>query len=395
MSRRHATDDAASTPSENSRSFRHIDAQGSQLETGKVRRLGAMEDSAAAETGHVLIVDDDADVARFIEMNLTFEGFEVTVARQAHQAIDDVAIHRPDLILLDVMMPHMDGVEFCRRLRANPMTTGIAVIMLTAKALSVDKVVGLTAGADDYIIKPFDTLELVARVRSTLRRNREMRDVSPLTGLPGNNRIMAEIEHRVADKLAHDDDYAVCYLDLDNFKAVNDAYGFLRGDQLIALLAETLLGAAIALDGPTPFVGHVGGDDFVLVCHPDQVEQCASAVIAEFEHKSPMLYDEEDRERAYLEVLDRQGVARTYALPTISVGVVTSVRRRFSDYREVVAIASEMKQLAKRTPGSVVAADRRGEETSRTGPWTRHHEEAAVVLSAESAREAGRHAVES
>ncbi len=104
--------------------------------------------------------------------------------------------HMPDLVLLDVMMPKVDGVELCRRLRANPFTANLPVIMLTAKSLSADKVVGLTAGADDYIIKPFDTLELVARVRSTLRRNAEMRATSPLTGLPGNHRIEEEIAER-------------------------------------------------------------------------------------------------------------------------------------------------------------------------------------------------------
>src|SRR5207302_2553573 len=111
--------------------------------------------------------------------------------------------------VLDVMMPVTDGVELTRQLRADPMTASLPVIMLTATGLSPDRVAGLTAGADDYIIKPFDTLELVARVRSTLRRNREMREVSPLTGLPGNTRILREI----ADRVRRDAAFALCYVD--------------------------------------------------------------------------------------------------------------------------------------------------------------------------------------
>lgn len=128
----------------------------------------------------VLVVDDDVDIARFIEINLRLEGFDVRVANDGDEALRDIHDCVPDIVLLDVMMPKVDGVEVCRRLRADPLTANLPVIMLTAKSLSADKVVGLTAGADDYIIKPFDTLELVARVRSTLRRNAEMRAVSPL-----------------------------------------------------------------------------------------------------------------------------------------------------------------------------------------------------------------------
>ena len=144
----------------------------------------------------VLVVDDDVDIARFIEVNLQLEGFEVVVAHDGAEAHRKILDKVPDLALLDVMMPRIDGVELCRRLRSDPLTASLPIIMLTAKSLSADKVVGLTAGADDYIIKPFDTLELIARVRSTLRRNAEMRAVSPLTGLPGNHRINEEIASR-------------------------------------------------------------------------------------------------------------------------------------------------------------------------------------------------------
>src|SRR3954466_12234896 len=169
--------------------------------------------STSDNGGRILVVDDDPDIARFVEINMRLEGFNVRIARDGEEALAAIAVDVPDLVLLDVMMPRVDGVEVCRRLRADPATAHLAIIMLTAKSLSADKVVGLTAGADDYLIKPFDTLELVARVRSTMRRNAEMRAASPLTNLPGNTRIGDEILRRISTGRA----FAVCYLDLDNF----------------------------------------------------------------------------------------------------------------------------------------------------------------------------------
>jgi len=303
----------------------------------------------------ILVVDDDVDIARFIEINLRLEGFEVRSCFDGLQALEAIASARPDLVLLDVMMPHLDGVEVCRRLRADPLTATLPVIMLTAKSLSADKVVGLTAGADDYILKPFDTLELVARVRSALHRNREMRSVSPLTGLPGNHRIAEEIARRVAAR----EPFAVCSVDLDDFKAYNDAYGFLRGEKVISLLASALHRATLEAGDPLPFLGHVGGDDFVLVCTPGQAEPASKAVIDTFDRSIRERYDAADAARGYVEVADRRGHPQRYPLLTVSIGIAISDGYRFSDHRAVVAVATEMKAVAKRQPGSALAVDRR------------------------------------
>ncbi|HEU0132938.1 MAG TPA: response regulator [Mycobacteriales bacterium] len=303
----------------------------------------------------VLVVDDDTDIARFIEINLRLEGFDVRVAHDGEQAEQSIDEETPDLVLLDVMMPKVDGVELCRRLRANPATANLPVIMLTAKSLSADKVVGLTAGADDYIIKPFDTLELVARVRSTLRRNAEMRAVSPLTGLPGNHRI----EEELADRVLKAQPFAVLYLDLDNFKAFNDCYGFLRGDEVITLLATAARRAVMEAGEPAPFLGHIGGDDFVVVCLPDQAEPLAKRVVDVFDSSAPRLHDAQDADRGYIEVTDRQGKARRFPLVSVSIGIAMSGNRMFADKREVVDVATEMKKVAKTTVGSSIAIDRR------------------------------------
>ncbi|MPZ25504.1 MAG: response regulator [Micromonosporaceae bacterium] len=303
----------------------------------------------------ILVVDDDQDIARFVEVNLQLHGYRVVVAHDGEQALAMVQEHKPDLAVVDVRMPRVDGLELTRRLRADPMTAALPVILLTAKGLTVDKVVGLTAGADDYLIKPFDTSELVARVRSTLRRTQEFREVSPLTGLPGNTRILREISERVRGRA----EFAVCYVDIDRFKSVNDAYGFGRGDEFIGLLARCLHQAVIAATVPPAFLGHVGGDDFVLVCRPEQVRPVIAQAVDEFERAADEIYDPEDAQRGYLELVDRRGNVQRPNLVTISVGVALSTARRFTDPREVISVATDMKNVAKKEPGSFVAYDRR------------------------------------
>ena len=170
----------------------------------------------------------------------------------------------PDLVLADVMMPNMDGFELTRRLRQDPRTASVSIIMLTARGLSADKLEGFAIGADDYIVKPFDTPELLARIRGVLRRSRDMRAQSPLTGLPGNVRIEEEIDGRVDQGIP----FAILYADLDHFKAFNDHYGFMRGDQVIQSSARLFEEVSSDETGGAAFVGHVGGDDFVVVARP-------------------------------------------------------------------------------------------------------------------------------
>ncbi|HTR68909.1 MAG TPA: response regulator [Mycobacteriales bacterium] len=306
----------------------------------------------------VLVVDDDRDVASFIEANLRLEGYDVLVAHDGLAALDLINATLPDLALVDVTMPKLDGLEVVRRLRGTAATASLPVIMLAATSLPTDKVIGLRAGADDYIVKPFDSLELVARVRSTLRRNADMRAVSPLTGLPGNHRINEEIAARTAAGA----DFALCHVDLDNFKAFNDRYGWLRGDDVIELLATTLKAAGAAVTPPQPFIGHVGGDDFVVICTPEQVERFCALTIERFDAGVVALHESDDVERGFLAVVDRQGHERHFPLASVSIGVATTERRRYPDPRDMVAVASEMKTVAKSRPGSTMAIDRRTDE---------------------------------
>jgi diguanylate cyclase (GGDEF)-like protein len=305
----------------------------------------------------VLVADDDEDIVRFVEVNLRLEGFDVATASNGEEALAAAYDLAPDLVLLDVMMPALDGYEVCQRLRNDSRTKHISIIMLTAKSLSADKVVGLTAGADDYMIKPFDPIELVARVKSALRRSREMRDVNPLTQLPGNVQVQEEVSRRVAKG----DPFALVYIDLDNFKAFNDHYGFLRGDEAIKLLAQCI---GSALDSVTEqnFLGHVGGDDFVVIVGPDASESLAGAIIDAWDRLVVDLYDEEDAKRGYIEVVDRKKALHRFGFITVSIGIASNTARYIDSHWAASEIAAEMKAFAKTEDRSSFAIDRRKEE---------------------------------
>ena len=303
----------------------------------------------------ILVADDDPDILRFVELNLNLEGFEVITASDGHEAVEVARANNPALVILDVMMPRMDGYQVCQTLRADPKLGDVSIIMLTAKSMSADKVLGLTAGADDYISKPFDPIELVARVKTTLRRSSTMRSVSPLTGLPGN----VSIEQELARRMGAGDACGLLWLDLDNFKGFNDLYGFARGDDVINFLADVLREATDDVDGA--FVGHIGGDDFVAVCRPGDVESLAATIVERFDAGIGSHYDPDDAARGRIRVQDRQGREVEYPLVSISIGAATTEHRDLADHRELVELATEMKEFAKKRPGSVVAVDRRSD----------------------------------
>ena len=315
------------------------------------------EELAAGEGGgeRLLVVDDDPFIARLLEIELAAAGYAVRVANDGQQALDMVRREPPDLVITDVMMPHVDGFELTRMLRDDPATAGVSVIILTARGLSADKLEGFAIGADDYIVKPFDTPELLARVRGVLRRTKDLRDESPLTGLPGNVRVQEEIESRVDAQV----EFALLYVDLDSFKAYNDRYGFGRGDDLIRALGRLLVDVTTELAPDDHMVGHLGGDDFVAMVSPDAAAIVAETLVQRFDRDAPGFYDPDDRERGHIEVVNRRGEPQRYPIVTLSVGIASTQRRHFDHYAEMIAVASEMKAYTKGQPGSSWAMDRR------------------------------------
>ena len=336
---------------------RHADAHLVEQDAAlRASEAGADELFDASVGESILVADDDRFIARLLEIELRAAGYDVRTASDGEEALKLARERCPELVLADVMMPNMDGFELTRRLREDVHTASASVIMLTARGLSTDKLEGFSVGADDYVVKPFDTPELLARIRGALRRSREMRAQSPLTGLPGNVRIAQEIEQRCSSPAP----FSILYVDLDHFKAYNDHYGFVRGDEVLRATGQLLQEVALESAGSGAFVGHVGGDDFVIVCEAGRARPLAQRVTERFDEQVVGLYDPSDRERGYVEVEDRLGQVRRFPIITVSIGIATTEHRSFDHYAEAVAVATEMKAYTKRAhEGSSWAVDRR------------------------------------
>ena len=228
----------------------------------------------------LLVVEDEDAVAHLIEAWLGDAGYLCLRARDGEEALATIRKESPDLIILDVLMPKLDGLEVVRRIKADPVLSGVPVLMLTALHSIDDRVRGLDAGADDYLSKPFDMRELLARCQSLLRHNRRERDRSPVTGLPGPQALEAAIAARVESKAP----FALVFLELDGFDQFVAEAGWRKGEGVVREVANQL--AALAplgtVDGSRPVVlTHLGGDDFVLVGDP--------AAMAELNRDAPTL----------------------------------------------------------------------------------------------------------
>jgi diguanylate cyclase (GGDEF)-like protein len=303
-----------------------------------------------------LLVIDDTDLMRKLISDVLQEaGYDVILAVTGQEGIEKVSLEKPDLVILDVVMPEMDGFEVCKILREDDSNNLLPIIILTAQNNEDDKLTGLELGADDYIVKPFNERELVSRVKNTLRRIDRNRWANPLTGLQGNLEIQNEINHRIAlgEKLA------VIYADLDNFKAFNDVYGFSKGDIAIKMTADIIIDAIQSFGGGKDFIGHVGGDDFLLITTPDKSEDICKEIIKVFDNKIVALYNDRDRESGFIVTKSRRGTITKYPIMSISMGIVTNEKRELENQAHIAEISAELKKKAKSIKGSVYVKDKR------------------------------------
>ena len=303
----------------------------------------------------ILIVDDDPDILDVLKIMLEAEGYEVIEAHDGKEALEIIKRTNPDLLITDLKMPKMCGDELCSNLKDDILIQHMPIIMLTGKGEVTDKVHGINAGADDYMVKPFEPQELVARVKMVLRRTVRDLDANPLTRLPGNVSILNEIQGRI-DK---NELFSVCYTDLDKFKAFNDKYGFKNGDEVIKNTARILIESVQEKGTPGDFIGHIGGDDFVVMTSPDKAEGLCKNIIAKFDKMVPELYTEEDRKKGYIVAKDRQGRKKKIAFISISIAVVSNEKKKIKHVAEVGELGAELKEYAKNLKGSTYVTERR------------------------------------
>jgi len=303
----------------------------------------------------VLIVDDEKNFVKLLRFNLEEKGFECLEAYDGKAALEQAFENRPDLILLDLLLPEMTGIEVCAELKKNFFTSHIPVIMITVKQDPHDKVLAFEQGVDDFISKPFQIEEFGARINMILKRMEKSIDSNPLTKLPGNFCINDEIYRRIKEGSK----FALAYLDLDNFKPYNDYYGYAQGDEVIRAVSQILLKIIGELGNKNDFIGHIGGDDFVFITDPDDTEMICKKVIEKFDSILPKLYDAGDFEKEYIEIHDRRGNIVQYPILSVSIGVATNVHMELKSHIRVAEVAAEMKNFAKTFRGSVYKVDKR------------------------------------
>lgn len=291
---------------------------------------------------------------------------ERIVTNSADSVVMTALRERPRLIFIDATQNALlgddskwpqDALELCRRLKRDAFTGIVPVVMLIQSNLLP---AAFEAGADEVLSESVDGSEALARLAAMLRKSDRDTDVHPSTRLAGSREISADLTRRISSG----EKFAACYADLDHFKEFNDRYGFQHGDQVIQLLARLLHDVVKGLCGSEGFVGHIGGDDFLFTVPLVAVPRVCDEIITVFEELIPWQYSTQDRRVGYFFGKDRRGQLHRVPLMTLSVGVVTNQRRRFTRAVEVSELATEMKSYAKTLPGSVWIVDRRREEAT-------------------------------
>ncbi len=299
----------------------------------------------------VLVVDDDYAVRRCIELRFQLDDYEVVATGESEEALRLAREQRPDAIVLDVMMPEMDGFEIARRVRQEQQGRGPIILMLTAKAGTESMVTGLAAGADDYVVKPPNLDDMVDLVRSRLRQA-ATGEAGCLQNMPHGTAIFDELENR----RQAGDPVAVTCLDVNGLGYFNARYGYERGDTLLEWFAGLL--AAEADETPGTFVGRLGSDDFILISAPDDALPLAEAIRAAFDAGSAAHHDPEDVAQGAIELPGENDLAARHPLTSVAIGITNSGLHPGEDLQELILSALQMMRTAKLRSASRVVLDR-------------------------------------
>ena len=303
----------------------------------------------------ILIVGSEIDTLDITSLYLRAKGYSISTVAEGNLAAELIRSELPDLVLLDMQLPDMHGSEIIMQLKRDPELWHTPVIFFTEKNKTSDRITGMQAGADDYIFKPFDTEELLSRIKMILYRTMHTLDASPLTKLPGNTSINNKIMHL----LEQASKFAICYLDIDHFKSFNDEYGFRQGDIILENTAELLTATVNACESTSGFIGHIGGDDFVFILKPENVEKVCSTLVRDFDKMVPEYYSKEARNAGHIQVKDRQGNTKKFPFMSLSIAIITNEQKEIKHIAQINELAAEIKKHAKSFEGSVYIKDRR------------------------------------
>ncbi len=287
----------------------------------------------------LLVVEDDSDISNMLKIYFTGLGFEVDVAPRGSDALEKTRQVLPHLIVLDIMLPDIDGYEVCRTLRTNTRTSHIPVIFLTQKDERSDRLQGLELGADDYITKPFDIEELKLRVQGAIRRSERESLTDPRSGLPAGRLIEEQLRRTIRET-------GWAYMDarINFFDQFKDVYGFVAGDDVLRFAAMVIGEVVDELGTSNDFIGHAGGDNFIIITAETAAMAIKEQLKSRFAEEVLTHYNFMDRQQGYIMANNAEGQLEKNPLMTMAVGIVSPKDQSFADIREITEMAAEIRR---------------------------------------------------
>ncbi|MCB9421664.1 MAG: response regulator [Ardenticatenaceae bacterium] len=286
--------------------------------------------------GKILIVEDDFDISNMLRIFFSGQGYQVDVAARGNDALEQCRKSLPDLVVLDIMLPDMDGYAVCKSMRTTTRTSHIPIIFLTQKDERSDKIAGLELGADDYITKPFDIEELKLRVGTAIRTHQRLNMTDPRTGLPSARLIEDQLR-----SIMRETNWTLLLVGVDHLNPFTDAYGFVAGDEVMRFTAMLLNEVVDGMGTLDDFIGHASNETLVLITVSDDVAAIEGALREKFDEGILAHYNFMDREQGGISMPD----GSLAPLMRLSIGTVSGKTQRFSDIREITEMAAEYRRM--------------------------------------------------
>jgi len=289
----------------------------------------------------ILVVEDQADISSLLKIYFTSQGYEVFTAMRGSIALEICRKTPPNLALLDVNLPDMEGYDIGKALRASPRTRHIPIIFLTARGERGDRLRGLgEVQAQYYIVKPFDIEEVHTIVRNQLEESRRKNQLHPVTNLPTADLINDQMRGMLTNQ-----GWAMALVHINGFETFTQSYGSVVGEDVLKFSALLLNEAINEQGGSDEFVGQmIVGPDFVMTSTPERIRPLCERLIARFDEEIGLHYNFKHRKQGYLEVPDDNGGTRHAPLMSLSIGVITSSDGPFYDIRELSETVEETRQ---------------------------------------------------
>ncbi len=304
----------------------------------------------------ILLVDDDTDLAELIKTKLTAEGHETYVINTGEGAFEYAKQVKPDICILDIMLPGMTGYQICRRLRKDPELYRSAILILTALGEEPEILHGLEQGADDYLVKPFKLDRLMDKIASLRALIVAVDNRSRVTNLPGTDAIKREINHQ----LARDTDIAAVYIDMVGFKAFCAAKKQEGQQRALVCMSKMLVNLTRDMGIYECFIAHMGGEHFVVLLKLEDYERFCNGLVHTFDQQVRDLYTQQEIDQGYIIARDRKGKDVRCPIMALSIGVAHTQHRHFKSAKKIFEVLAQVRQKAQPTDGaSVIFVDRR------------------------------------